>query len=80
MYGHTHHHEIVPLDTCVTAHGLLSQMCLNTGTWRRVHERAVWKPEEQEFMGYYTMTYVAFFRDGERGGRAFETWSGTLGE
>lgn len=80
VYGHTHHHEIVPLDSCYTARGIFNQMCINTGTWRRVHERARWKPEEQEFMGYYTMTYVAFFKDDERGGRAFETWSGALGE
>jgi len=24
------------------------------------------------------MTYLAFFRDSERGGRQFETWSGAL--
>jgi hypothetical protein len=78
VYGHTHRHEIVPLDSCYTAKGLFNQMYVNTGTWRRVHERAVWTPTEQEFMDYYVMTYAAFFNNGERTGRSFEIWNGAL--
>lgn len=33
---------------------------------------------EQEFIGYHVMTYLAFFKDDERGGRPFESWSGAL--
>jgi hypothetical protein len=54
-------------------------MCLNSGTWRKVHERAELNPKEQEFMGYHVLTYLAFFKDGERRGRPFEVWSGALG-
>ena len=31
------------------------------------------------FAFYHVMTYLAFFREDERSGRPFETWSGTLG-
>ena len=79
VYGHTHHFEIVPLDVSSRTAGLLNQLCINTGTWRRVYEVAECKPKEQEFIGYDVMTYVAFYADGERTGRPFETWSGSLG-
>lgn len=79
VYGHTHHHEIVPLDAVPTPAGVVNQFYINTGTWRRVHEKARRHPREQEFMGYHVMTYAAFFRGDERGGRPFETWSGALG-
>jgi hypothetical protein len=79
VYGHTHSHEVVPLDACYTGQGLFNQMYLNAGTWRRVHKLARWNPKEEEFMGYDMMTYLVFFKDDERGGRKFESWSGTLG-
>jgi len=78
-YGHTHHHEIVPLDTSYSSAGLFNQVYLNSGTWRRVHELAELNSKDQEFVGYHVMTYLAFFKDGERGGRQFEAWSGALG-
>lgn len=80
VYGHTHRHKIVPLDSSHTSKGLLDQVYLNSGTWRRVHEPARWKPKEQEFYGYHLMTYLAFFQDDERGGRVFESWTGALGD
>jgi len=79
VYGHTHHPEIVPLDSAFMSTGILNQMYLNSGTWRRVHELAQMHPDEQEFMGYYVMTYLSFFTGDERKGRAFESWSGALG-
>jgi hypothetical protein len=36
-------------------------------------------PNEHEFIASDTMTYLAFFQGDERGGRPYETWSGTLG-
>ncbi len=36
-------------------------------------------PQEHEFIPSDVMTYLAFYRGDERGGRPFETWSGTLG-
>ena len=79
VYGHTHRHEIVPLDSSFNDRGQFDQMYINSGTWRRVHEQAKWNVEEREFMGYYVMTYLAFFKGDERGGRTFESWSGALG-
>jgi len=79
VHGHTHHREIVPLDSADLGRARLDQMYLNSGTWRRVHELARFNPKEQEFMGYHEMTYFAFFKDDERKGRPFEVWSGTLG-
>jgi len=78
IYGHTHHHEIVPLD--VTHNGSRNQtkIYINSGTWRAVHELARFHISEQEFAAYHVMTYLAFFKDDERSGRKFETWSGAL--
>ena len=79
VYGHTHCHEVIPLDACYTDQGLFNQMYLNAGTWRRVHKLAKSNPKEEEFMSYDVMTYLAFFKDDERSGRRFESWSGVLG-
>jgi UDP-2,3-diacylglucosamine pyrophosphatase LpxH len=74
IYGHTHRHEIVPLDSGFDD----SQIYLNSGTWRPVYELARLRPGREAFAGYNTMTYLAFFRDDERSGRTFESWSGSL--
>ncbi len=79
VHGHTHHHEIVPLRSSILGGKRFEQMYLNSGTWRRVHELARFRSREQAFQGYHEMTYFAFYRDGERKGRPFEVWSGTLG-
>jgi len=78
VYGHTHHHEIVPLDTVETETGFLEQIYINSGTWRAVHELSQLHPAQQEFVGYHVMTYLAFFKGDERKGRSFESWSGSL--
>lgn len=79
VYGHTHRPEIVPLDISFPGNRAVGQMYLNSGTWRRVHELARRNPDEEEFLGYYVMTYLAFYRGDERRGRPFESWSGALG-
>ncbi len=79
VYGHTHRHELVPLDLSYSPRGELKQFYLNSGTWRRVHELAKLAPKEEEFVDYYVLTYLAFYKDDERGGRKFECWSGALG-
>lgn len=78
VYGHTHHPEIVPLDISYPDNQPLEQVYLNSGTWRRVHELARRNPDEEEFIGYYVMTYLAFYQGDERAGRPFESWSGSL--
>ncbi|HTX90925.1 MAG TPA: hypothetical protein VMC09_06875 [Anaerolineales bacterium] len=80
VYGHTHHHEIVPLDTIPHANHPTSQMYLNSGTWHTYFDLAVYKPEEQKFVPYQVLTYLTFYKDGERNGRRFETWSGAFSE
>lgn len=78
VYGHTHHHEIIPLDSSSSSGSLFNQMYVNSGTWRPVHELAKYRYGHAAFVGYRTMTYLVFFQDGERGGRRFEFWSGSL--
>lgn len=78
VYGHTHHPEVVPLDAACSEDRLSAQIYLNSGTWRPVHELARFQPSREAFVGYHTMTYLAFFKDDERGGRTFECWSGSL--
>jgi UDP-2,3-diacylglucosamine pyrophosphatase LpxH len=79
VHGHTHHYELVPLDSAQVDGKPFNQMYLNAGTWRPVHELARVNPKEEEFMGHHVMSYLAFFKDDERSGRPFETWSGALG-
>jgi UDP-2,3-diacylglucosamine pyrophosphatase LpxH len=80
VYGHTHHAEIVPLDTFPTAKRSTSQIYLNSGTWHTYFDLAVCKPEEQKFVPYQVLTYLAFYKDDKRGGRRFETWSGAFSD
>lgn len=78
VYGHTHRHEIVPLRTAVGADKSNESIYLNAGTWRAVYDLARYASNGDEFFGYHVLTYLAFFKEGERKGKAFETWSGSL--
>ncbi len=78
VYGHTHHHQLTPLDVSYPPPGELKQLYLNSGTWRRVHGLAKLNTKDEEFVGYDVMTYLTFFKDDERCGRSFEVWSGSL--
>ncbi len=79
VYGHTHHSEVVPLDASYAEGYVLHQAYFNSGTWRRVHEQTQFAPREHEFIPADTLTYLAFFKDDQRNGRPYETWTGTLG-
>ncbi|MGH9397182.1 MAG: hypothetical protein ACRD18_10080 [Terriglobia bacterium] len=79
VYGHIHRHEMVPLDSTPATDDSGTQIYFNSGTWRPVYELARFQPGRESFAGYNTMTYLAFFKDDERSGRAFESWSGNLG-
>jgi len=76
VYGHTHQHEIVPLDADGEPPQEQAQLYINSGTWRSYYDLAVKDPREQKFVRYQTFTYLTFYKDDERGGRLFETWSG----
>jgi hypothetical protein len=79
VYGHTHAAEIVPLDASHAEGYVLDQVYFNAGTWRRIHRPASFAPAGQEFIANDVFSYLAFFQGDERKGRAFETWTGTLG-
>jgi UDP-2,3-diacylglucosamine pyrophosphatase LpxH len=79
VYGHTHRSEQRPLDASFSDGYVLHQTYFNSGTWRRVYEQTALAPQEHEFIAADNLTYLAFFKDDERRGRPFETWSGTLG-
>lgn len=77
IYGHTHHHELVPLDKVYVGYDSFDQMYYNSGTWHHVHELTL--AHDSRFVFFNVMTYLAFFKAEERKGRPFETWSGSLG-
>ncbi len=76
VYGHTHHHEIVPLDSDGEPPLERDQLYINSGTWRAYYNLAVKDPTQQKFVQYQTLTYLTFYKNDERGGRLLETWSG----
>jgi UDP-2,3-diacylglucosamine pyrophosphatase LpxH len=76
VYGHTHHHEVIPLDVDGEPPHEQNQFYINSGTWRSYYDLAVKDPAEQKFVRYESLTYLTFYKDGERSGRDFETWSG----
>ena len=80
VYGHTHHYEIVPLDSFQAASRLTNQIYMNSGTWHTYFDLATYKPEEKKFVPYQVLTYLTFYKDDERGGTSFETWSGTISD
>jgi hypothetical protein len=80
VYGHTHKHEVVPLDSIPASPAPTNQMYLNSGTWHTYFDLAIHKPEEQKFIPYQVLTYLTFYQGNERDGRRFETWSGTFSE
>jgi len=77
VYGHTHRQVVVPLRATLGS-TTTPQIYFNSGTWRPVHDLAVFQQNQQQFVGYHVMTYLAFFDGDEFNGRAFDSWSGTL--
>jgi UDP-2,3-diacylglucosamine pyrophosphatase LpxH len=77
VYGHTHHHEVVPLDSDGQPPDEQNQFYINSGTWRSYYDLAVKDPKEQKFVRYQAFTYLSFYKDEERGGRTFEAWTGS---
>lgn len=73
VYGHTHHHEIVPLDMLQSRD---SQLYFNSGTWHSYYDLAIRNLREQKFVPYQSITYLTFYRENEHDGRRFESWSG----
>jgi hypothetical protein len=80
VYGHTHHHEVIPLDSIPASPVPTNQMYINSGTWHTYFDLAVHKPEEQKFIPYQVLTYLTFYQGDERSGSRFETWSGSFSD
>ena len=76
VYGHTHRHEIVSLDTEGNVPYPESQVYLNSGTWHSYFDLAIHNPLAQKFIPYQGLTYLTFYKDDERSGQKFEAWSG----
>lgn len=76
VYGHTHHHEIVSLDSSGEPPNATNQFYFNSGTWHSYFDLAIKDPSQQKFIPYETLTYLTFYKEDERGGQFFETWSG----
>jgi len=76
VYGHTHHYEIIPLDEDLKPPHSDSQIYFNSGTWHSYYALAIKNPGEQKFVPYQALTYLMFYKDDERNGLRFETWSG----
>jgi len=78
VYGHTHFHEILPLDSSFVHGKAYNQYYINTGTWHSYHDLALHDPSQHKFLSMNVMTYLTFFKDDERNQHGFESWSGSL--
>ncbi len=73
IYGHTHHHETIPLDFDDIGG---NQIYFNSGTWHTYFDLARKDPKEKKFIPYKALTYITFYKEDEHDERHFETWSG----
>lgn len=73
VYGHTHHHETIPL-ALDDVEG--NQIFFNSGTWHTYFDLARKNPTEKKFVPYKALTYITFYKKNEHDERSFETWSG----
>ncbi|MBN1982457.1 MAG: metallophosphoesterase [Chitinivibrionales bacterium] len=78
VYGHTHQFTIQPLDTMRANGSVLQKIYFNTGTWRKVHSKALYSRTD-DFLSWNCMTFIAFYGGAEREKkRRFEIWNGIL--
>jgi UDP-2,3-diacylglucosamine pyrophosphatase LpxH len=77
VYGHTHDPLVSPARVVPAFPAPLEQVYLNTGTWRGRYFKCT---QDNSFISWKNMTYVIFYREGERGNPypVFETWTGSL--
>lgn len=75
IFGHTHHQEVVPISNQYER----QRLYINSGTWRRVHQRGISPGKKFPFVHFHVMSLVFIYKDTERFGRRYETWQGTLG-
>jgi UDP-2,3-diacylglucosamine pyrophosphatase LpxH len=77
VYGHTHDPLISAVMSQPASPAPLEKIYLNTGTWRGRHFKST---QDNSFIPWKNMTYVIFYREGERANPfpVFETWTGSL--
>ena len=80
VYGHTHFHEILPLNSYSIEGKTVNQIFINSGTWHSYHDMTLQPMSKLQFVSMHVMTYLAFFKSDERRGRRFEAWSGSLSQ
>lgn len=78
VYGHTHQHEMIPLDASHADGYVLTQTYFNAGTFRRCFTPTQMLAGHHELSASDCFTLMAFYQGDERSGRAYETWSGML--
>lgn len=78
VYGHTHQPLTRALRIRGDRHQLKAQVYFNSGTWRPLHQLVKEDSARFPYASSHVMTWVAFYRDDERFGRHYETWSGEL--
>ena len=74
IYGHTHSHEIVPLDKRARKDPESGQVYINTGAWATFFDYSQQHKTDQKTVPMHLLTCVALYREGERQGRRHETW------
>lgn len=84
IYGHTHRQAMVPLTGWDDSGSTHESFYFNTGTWRRVFQKARQGRHRNDFARWNELTFVCIFKDGERVAadgtqRRFETWTASLG-
>jgi UDP-2,3-diacylglucosamine pyrophosphatase LpxH len=77
VYGHTHDPLVSAVRSTPGNPYPLEQVYLNTGTWRGRFFKA---SQNDSFIPWKNMTWVIFYRPGERNNPfpVFETWTGSL--
>ena len=75
VYGHTHHYEATPLAVTQKDGRPYKQWCFNSGTWHPLYDVT---KDGKKFIGHKVFTYLTFYKEDERKGRQYETWSGNL--
>jgi len=75
VYGHTHQYEATPLAISEKEGQPYQQWCFKSGTWHPLYDVT---KDGKNFIDHKVFTYLTFYKDDERKGRQFETWSGNL--
>lgn len=71
VYGHTHSKDMKGIGK--------NQIYFNSATWRQIHDEITLADVNgMPYITHNTMTWVTFYKNGERKGREYEIWDGSL--